>query len=199
MEDEDISYKMLRKIQQREKNSPILSELKADFFDDLKIYLDNLKSRIKNEKSSQKKTLLDDEIENINKIIKNIYEQREKKIVLAAVSKARGGNPNLKNILNEEEGLFKPVLEKMIDSRRKILNFENKKEKNEEKSTNKAKETMDNELRKDNQILLVKEDIPEFIGTDEKKYNLKSDDIISVPKDMSEMLSNRGVVKKIKN
>jgi hypothetical protein len=49
-----------------------------------------------------------------------------------------------------------------------------------------------------NPIIRVIEDIPEFIGTNEKKYNLRKNDILSIPQDMSEMLSKRGVVEKIK-
>jgi hypothetical protein len=44
---------------------------------------------------------------------------------------------------------------------------------------------------------MITKNIPEFIGTDEKKYNLRKNDIISLPEDMSEMLSKRGVADKI--
>ncbi|MCK4902769.1 MAG: hypothetical protein KAS76_05360, partial [Thermoplasmatales archaeon] len=49
-----------------------------------------------------------------------------------------------------------------------------------------------------NPIVRVNQDVPEFIGTDEKKYNLRKNDLISLPEDMSETLSKRGVVEKIK-
>jgi hypothetical protein len=41
--------------------------------------------------------------------------------------------------------------------------------------------------------------MPEFIGTDEKKYFLRKNDLISMPQNMSEMLANRGVVDKVDN
>ena len=53
--------------------------------------------------------------------------------------------------------------------------------------------------RQDYECIRVIEDIPEFIGTNEKKYNLRKNDILSLPDDMFEMLNRRGVVRKINN
>ena len=203
MDEEEINYKTLRKIQQMEKNSPALTELKSDFYYALSEYLENLNNRFEKEESSQKKTLIKDEIQNTKKIATNIYEQREKKILLAAVTKARGGHPDLKNMIETEKSLFDPVLDLMLKSRKEILanetvdnHSENKKIVETEKkspSNEKEKEVQKNS----NPIVRVTEDIPEFIGTDKKKYNLRHNDIISLPEDMSNMLSKRGVVKKI--
>ncbi len=44
--DEEINYKILRKIQEIEKNSPILSELKLDFYRGFKEYLLNFNKRL---------------------------------------------------------------------------------------------------------------------------------------------------------
>jgi len=123
--DEEINYKILRKIQEIEKNSPILSELKPDFYRVFNEYLLNLNKRLNLEKSSQKKMLIIDEIENTKKIGISIYEHREKKIFLASISKARGGNPDLKNIIQEEKILFDSVYELILNSRKSIIEIEN--------------------------------------------------------------------------
>ena len=130
MEEDEINYRILRKIQQMEKNSPILTEIKSNFYLDLSKYLENLKNRLQDETTSQKQTLLKEEIHNTQKIAENIYEQREKKILFAAISKARGGNPDLKNMINIEKNLFDSVLNIMITSRKQFLkkdSIENKK------------------------------------------------------------------------
>ena len=44
------------------------------------------------------------------KISKNIYEKREKKIILAAVTKVRGGNPDLTKMLDIEKNLYEEEL-----------------------------------------------------------------------------------------
>lgn len=207
MEEDEINYRTLRKIQQMEKNSPTLTELKSDFYKAFSEYLDNLNNRLERENSSQKQLLLKDEIQNAKKIVTNIYEHREKKILLVAISKARGGNPDLKNLIDTEEELFNPILELMQKSRKTNLERESTennlneaktvKIEEENKETEKSEENNENQGNP-NPIVRVTQDIPEFVGTDEKKYNLRNNDIVSLPEEMSEMLSKRGVVEKIK-
>jgi DNA replication initiation complex subunit (GINS family) len=200
LEEEEISYKTLRKIQQMEKNSPVLTEIFSNFYLNLTKFLNDLNNRLKDEKSSQKQTLLADEIQNIKKIAINIYEQREKKVIFTAISKARGGNPDLKNMVDEEKKLFNSIFEIMEKSREKFL--ENKIEKIEKDVETKKEENEEQEekvenIENPNTIVKVNENIPEFIGTDKKKYNLRLDDVLSVPEDMSQILLKKGVVEKL--
>ena len=58
MQEDDINYRTLREIQQLEKKSPILAEIKSTFYLDISKYIDELKNRLQNESSSQKQTLL---------------------------------------------------------------------------------------------------------------------------------------------
>jgi DNA replication initiation complex subunit (GINS family) len=199
MEEDEINYRTLRKIQQMEKNSPVLTELKPDFYNVLLEFLKNLDNRLDRETTTQKQILLKDEIQNTKKIATNIYEQREKKILLAAISKARGGNPDLKNMIDVEKNLFDPVLNLMLDSRKKIIEIKTKENKsNNTKTVEPEEEKTEEKQENSNPIVRVTQDIPEFIGTDEKKYNLRNNDVVSLPEDMSDMLSKRGVVEKIK-
>lgn len=189
----EINYKTLRKIQQMEKNSPMLTKIDSDFYTVLSKYLKYLDSRLEKKSSSQKQMLLKDEIQNTKKIVTNIYEQREKKILLAAISKARRGNPDLKNLVDTEKNLFDSILNLMVQSRRELLN---KKSQEEKKTVESEKESEKQENA--NSIARVVQDIPEFVGTDTKKYNLKRGDVVSLPEDMNDTLSKRGVVKEIK-
>ena len=189
----EINYKTLRKIQQMEKNSPMLTKIDSDFYSVLSKYLKYLDSRLEKESSSQKQKLLKDEIQNTKKIVMNIYEQREKKVLLAAISKARGGNLDLKNFVDAEKKLFDSILNLMVQSRRELLN---KKSQEGKKTVESKKESKKQENT--NSIVRVVQDIPEFIGTDTKKYNLKRGDVVTLPEDMGDTLSKRGVVKEIK-
>jgi DNA replication initiation complex subunit (GINS family) len=201
MVEEEINYRTLRKIQQMEKNSPILTELQTGFYQEVSEYLDFLNKRLENEQSSQKKTLLKDEISNTKKIAVNIYEQRERKVLLAAVSKVRGGNPDLKNVLDVEENLYSSVLKIMQDSRNNFLKNEKvKKNDNKYKRKDNNKEEKEEEiafLKNSNSIVRITQTIPEFVGTDKKKYTLREGDLLSLPEDMCNMLSKKGAVKKL--
>ncbi len=206
---EEINYRTLRKIQQMEKNSSILTDLDNDFYKNLEKYILDLNNRLESESDEHKKRLLNEEIENTKKIITSIYEQREKKILLTAISKARGGKPDLKFMVNVERDFFDSIL-KLIDTfRSKIL--ENKKTmvickiksdvvNNEIKKENKIINNNEIKILKNrnlNPIIRVIKDIPNFVGTDEKKYTLKKNDIVSLPEDMKEMLLNRKVIEKL--
>lgn len=199
MDEYEINYRTLRQIQQTEKNSPILTDLKTDFYLDLVKYLEELTNRLKNESSYQKQTLLKDEIQNTQKITINIYELREKKILLAAISKARGGNPEIKNMTNIERNLFDTILSVLKKTRNEFLKKDSTEKKNnsETKKEPKKPENTDLTMKNKNPIVIVTENIPEFIGTNEKKYNLRKNDVLSLPEDMCDMLSRREIVKKI--
>ncbi len=200
--DEEINYRTLRKIQEIEKNSPILSEIKSDFYQAYMQYLKNLNKRFDLEKTSQKQKLISDEIVNIKKIGINIYEQREKKILLASISKARGGNPDLKNIIDEEKILFDSVYELLLKSRNSALEIKKLNEEIKTKVTEKTEKSISkNEIKEKkenpNSIIKINQDIPEFIGTDGKKYNLRKNDIISLQDNMSDMLIKRKAAQKL--
>jgi len=201
MDEDEISYKNLRKIQQMEKNSPVLTGLKSGFYNELFEYLEKLDKRLEKESSSQKQILLKDEIQNTRKIVANVYEQREKKILLAAVSKARSGNPDRKNMLDVEKNLFDAVLGLLLQSREWFLENKTKKYENvtnSEKTESKKENIVEEKQENSNPVLLVTKGIPEFIGTDTKRYNLRKDDVVSMPENMSDMLLKRNVAEKIK-
>lgn len=198
---DEINYKTLRKIQQMESSSPMLTKIDHNFYSDLSSYLKYLDRRLEKESSSQKHGLLEEEIRNTKKIAASIYEQREKKMLLAAVSKARGGNPDLKHLVDVERNLFNAVLKLMVQSRKQLLDKGSKKEKrNEEVKTVESKkgDQGSEEQNNSNPIVRVTQDVPEFVGIDMKKYNLRKGDVLSLHSDMSAMLSKRDVVKEIK-
>jgi DNA replication initiation complex subunit (GINS family) len=201
MDVSDISYRMLREIQRKEESSPRLSKFEDDFYNVLCEYLHQLNERCQKESASQKKMLLTDEMHNIVKIIRAIYESREKKIVLAAMSQARGGHPELQYLTETEKQLFESLLHLLRDARESQL--EGKQDQKEGKipheeplappSTQDYKEDGGN----DHPLVLITKTLPEFIGTDKKRYAVRKDDIISLPRDMAETLIKRKAAKRI--
>jgi len=209
MEEDEINYKNLRKIQQTEKNLPVLSEVQTGFYEKVFEYLDKLNNRLEKETSTQKQTLIKEEIQNTRSIIVNIYEQREKKILLAAISKARSGNPDINHMLDSEKNLFDSVLNLLQGSRGQFFEKKPKKSKEiketekiepkePEKIEPKKEEIIQEKQENTNPVLLIKKDMPEFIGTDTKKYNIRKDDVITMPENMSDMLIKRNIAEKIK-
>ena len=216
MDDEELTYKTLRKIQQAEKNSPQITQINKEFYHDVSVFLNQLEKRLVDEKKPQKQMLLAEESQNIEKIIRNIYEHREKKIMLAAISKARGGNPGIKHLLAEEKMFFDELYQNIVLFRKKILPgeselSEDKKEKTKsfpskptsKSTTNKQDTTIQPEEKEieptnTHPILRIRENIPSFVGTNNQNYTLYKGDIVSLPEDMAKMLLNKKVAIEIK-
>ncbi len=195
MDEDDISYKALRKIQQQEKTLPLLTRIDQNFYKKFSEYLKNLQRIAENEENSQRIQLFNDEIQNTKNIALNIYELREKKIVQAALSRVRGGKPDLKNLLEIEKKLFDSLVEQIIVSRKELLE-----QKIEKKIKTKSTQVMGEKEKKNNTnaIVQVTQDTPEFVGTDMKTYSLRKNDVLTLPEEMSVPLLERGVVKQIK-
>ena len=214
MDEDEITYITLRKIQQAEKNSPQITKINKDFYHNVNFFLHELEQRLEEEKKPQKQMLLAEECQNIEKIIRNIYEQREKKIMLAAISKARGGNPSINTFLPDEKTFFDELYHNIVLFRNRIFKTDEKIEgelnQHAPESTSKQQKeptTIIEEKQEEkklekknpnsNPILRIVEDIPSFVGTDNKTYTLHHKDIVSLPKDMSKMLIDKKVAIKI--
>lgn len=196
METDEISYKNLRRIQQLEKTSPLLSRINNNFYENLAEYLKNLQKDIDQEKNPENIKLFQEEIKNIEKIAFSIYELREKKIVQAALSKVRGAKPDLKNTLTIEKKLFESIVETITQARDETLKGKSKKEEDKEIIQKEPKKV--EKKQNINQIVRLLDNVPEFIGTDMKTYTLRKDDVLSLSKEIVDPLLKRGVVKEIK-
>ncbi len=83
---DDTTYVTIRKIQLMEEKSPLLTKIDRNFYSEMLEHLENPDE------------MPEEEIQTIKRISDNIYEQREKKIMKVALSKARDGKPDLKRM-----------------------------------------------------------------------------------------------------
>lgn len=181
MTEDEFTYKNLRNAHQLEKRFSPLSDLEPSFYMRARKYISMLES-MKEEVSPSQSKILESEIKNARLTLERIYELREKKITSAALSKVRGGNPDIKKLLPAEHELFEELVRILTAFRNKIMHGEKEVEK----------------IPKDTRgILLIKEDIPTFVGTDMKRYHLKKNDVISMGEDMYKTLEKRGVGERI--
>jgi DNA replication initiation complex subunit (GINS family) len=202
MDISDISYRMLREIQRKEESSPRLSKIEDDFYNVLREYLHQLNKRCQKESSPQKKMLLTDEMHNLVKIIRTIYESREKKIVLAAMSQARGGHPELQYLTETEKQLFESLLHLLRETRERQLEGKQDQKDEQEPQHEELLALSSTQVHKENggnnhPLVLITKTLPEFIGTDKKRYAVRKDDVISLPEDMAETLIKRKAAKRI--
>ena len=109
MKADDTPYRTLRKTQLSEEKVPLLTKIDKFFYSQLAEYQKNPDD------------LSERENQDIERIISSVYGIREKKIVQAALSKIRGGKPDLNNMLDEERKLFDSVIDSLLQSRKNFV------------------------------------------------------------------------------
>lgn len=204
-EHEQITYKTLRKIQQAEQSSSLLTKINTRFYQELSAYLKTLERSTKDEKNPLKVKLFTEEIQNTKKIATSIYELREKKIVQAALATARGANIDLTNFLEIEKNLYTILIEQIEKTRTNIYSCSvqrpDQKQPSDSMVLPKKQDVSTKQMKQESNkhpIVQVLEDTPEFIGTDGKPYALRKEDVLSLPNEMNQPLLNKKVVKQIK-
>jgi DNA replication initiation complex subunit (GINS family) len=121
----EIGYEALRRRQQAEQKFPKLQRLEPDFYRHLEDYLKGLAEDHQREHAanphSPKATLLGDELQNTRRLAEDLYEHRERKVVTAALTAARGGSPDVGPMLREEQELFDALLQVLREAKRRAL------------------------------------------------------------------------------
>lgn len=175
-----LTYSKLRNIEQSEKMSSSLTSVGIDFYQEALEYIREIEEKIEEERlkdpASRKLLLLSDELRNTKRVLNNIFERREKKIIMAALLAARMEKKAPENMTREEKIFYESLVELLKENRKKI--FEARK-----------KETL---------TIRILKDLPQFMGNDMKKYRLQKEDVISLPVDVAKILIEREAAEEIK-
>lgn len=194
-----ITYETVRNAHRAEKEEE-LQKLPDGFFESVRNWF-KVKEKLKDNTS-----LL--EVENAKKLLEDVINRRQKKIVLAALSTMRGQLPppglndeerkffddivntlkSFKNVMNEKFRSFDDIAEEKIEEAKKSVE--------EMKPAEDATKT----LVKPNGKLLVKimVDLPKFVGIDMQSYGpLKVGDIITLPDEVGKLLITRKAAENI--
>ncbi len=174
MPEETITFELIRKIQMEEQKVSTLTRLPTNFFNAVSNYLEQKKKITSDDRKS---TL---ELKNIERLIEDIFNRRERKILNAAIITARSGLPP--ENLGEEERPFYNSIVSLVKNRRGNL----------------LKNLLSGKTETQ-PMVIFKEDIPEFLGIDEKTYGpFKKGDTAALPPENMRILLERGIVEEIK-
>ena len=203
-----ISYETLFELLRREKEREALQKLNDSFFEDVVNYInEKKKSLAENESSSSfgERDKIDQQIRNIKKILKELYERRERKIINLAIDKSRiKAEVDVSILLKDEAVLFNSVLEILDVGREGILNnlLEGKvPEKIEEKkkAAGLVKEAAKIEKR-DTKLIRFLHAVPKFLGKELEEYGpFEEEDVASLPFEISNVLIEKGRAEEISN
>ena len=197
-----ITYETLYDILRREKNRAELQSLPEEFIENLINYLKKKKEIL--ESQEKKKSIFTTievqktrkQIESIQKIIKELYERRESKIIKSSIISSRThiDTEEKNHMMLEEEELYKELTKKLNHYRENILyplsNGESPKIKVKQ-SKPKDLKTAEKPKKTAKKIRLLC-DIPKFIGTDLETYGpFKDKSTTEMPDEIAKLLINR--------
>ena len=125
-----ITYESLYELLRREKSRPELQSLDNTFFKDVLKYLEEKKAIV--ESQGKKDSIFGNlevektkkQLESIKKIIKEIYEKRESKIMQSALSSSRTDSSNNFDTMLPEERIFYNELTAVFNSFRDSISGE---------------------------------------------------------------------------
>ena len=206
--DSTITYEFLYGILRKEKDKTELQNLEDSFYEKTIRYMEEKKEILKSQE--EKESIFTEpevqktrkQIENIQKIIKDLYENRENKILQLSVitSKTHNHSNNKENMLNEEKKFYEDITYTLNNYRENLLNNLVRGKKltieNLEK-TGLPKEEIDKPKHLKDQIMPTKltksvkfiNEVPSFVGTDLNIYGpFQKEDIASVPLDVANLL-----------
>lgn len=196
MAEEELTYKEICKKRRREEAKEDLVEIKEEFYNELSKYIRNKMDRYQDKKEKNKGKMgdrivkkIEKEIKNTRKMARNIYDKREGKIVLRALSDARRETKidDTSSMLPHEENLYfqiKEVLEKYRKNLLRHVLFGEYGRKGEGKN---------------NKMVQLEEDVPEFVWKNNKKYGpFKKKRIANIPRELANFLIDKGKAKGVK-
>jgi DNA replication initiation complex subunit (GINS family) len=153
MVDIRINYETLFDLLRREKNREELQTMDKDFYEQVLAYLKEKKESLSKKDdelfASAEREKLKIQFQNIRRLIKELYERREKKIINMAMSRARTGSdvidtsallPSERDFFNEQVILFIKFKDKVLDRILTLKEFDNAKPEPEQKDELKPEE-----------------------------------------------------------
>ncbi|MCB9362746.1 hypothetical protein H6504_04880 [Candidatus Woesearchaeota archaeon] len=213
-EDLSISYETLFELLRREKYKDDIQKLPETFFDDVLTYISDKKTEIGDANQTidllkaTEHAKLRNQLSNVAKILQELYDRREKKILMLAMNKARTDSNiiDTTNLLDIEKQLFHSLVRTMQNYRKGILIsvLEGREasvtdaevkvivEKQEPKKVENKPEPSpsENALKK---MVRFTHAVPKFVGKELEVYGpFQEEDVANLPGDIAELLIKKG-------
>ena len=208
----NITYETLFEMLKREKDTADLQKLDPSFFDDFVDYLNEKKKLLEKEDSLfsyDEKKKVEKQIDNARRLIKDIYERREKKIMNIAIIRSRTQSDVMDKsvFLEHEKKLFNEIVRVMDSFRKSIIhNVTLGKKPSESKAENKGMES-DGSAGKDakqgsstTKLVRFMHSVPKFVGKELEEYGpFEEEDIANLPSEIADLLIGKERVEEIKS
>lgn len=207
-----ITYETLFELLRREKDRGELQKLDSSFFNNVLRYLKDKQAILDKQQgdmaSVEDKKKTEDQLENVRKIIKDLYNRREKKIVNMAIDKSKNKSAIVDNsiFLKEERELFDSFVNVLSNGRENVLfNVIGLKEPVSLGGVVEQKKDLVGEIvhkeevmKKDTKLVRFLSAVPKFVGKELEEYGpFEEEDIASLPIEIANVLINKKRVEEI--
>ncbi len=191
-----ITYETLFDLLRRERSRNELQDLESTFFDDVKNYLkekeEMLNTDDKKYTSQAEKEKIQIQIKNARKIIKELYETREKKILHLAASKVKTGSVLIKtsSLFGYEKDLYDDTIQMLQKYKGLTLKDIVPAVVEEPKVEIKPAKV---DVESDELKIKLSTNLPKFVGLDQKIYGpFNKGDVVDLPSNVANLLINKG-------
>ena len=204
MSEQEMGFKEISEVHRGEKRSKTLTKLPYHFFDLAEGHLSILREQYTEKAGNPSSTdalVLHDNIKKIDKRLCQIYDLRERKIVLAALNGISGSQPP-KDMTPGELAMYTDIIQTLknyrecgegipVEKQTTIVQPAPVKE-----VASKPKEDGEAEIKEEVPTCLVRvlEEVPPFVDVD-RTYILKKEDVVTLPEKFARILSLKGAVK----
>lgn len=202
-----LTYETLYEIRRNEKKND-LTKLRPTFLNDVKEYLDEKRQMLSSsgKQSDEENQRVANQLINIKRIIKEIYQTRERKVLDIALNKTRAPPEAIIDtsaLLPHEKELFDTLVKALSKSRRtnliKVLDgkyipivnkVESEKEEKRRQDKEKYEEKQPEEEKKpETKLVRFLSSVPKFMGKDMEVYGpFDEEDVASLPVEVVELL-----------
>ncbi|MBT3394917.1 DNA replication complex GINS family protein [archaeon] len=202
-----ITYENLYNILRKEKQNQELQELKETFYNEVMAYIEEKKEILE---SQQKKESIfttievqktKKQLENIFKILKELYEKRENKIIyLALLNSKTNEETNEESFMLERELELYESLKKVLDnSRNSIFDSIINGNKQKEQEDIEPKDLKVEKMPKNSKKITILKPIESFVDTNLKTRGpFKKEDMAILPEEIAELLISKNIAKEIR-
>ena len=215
-----ITFESLFDLLRREKTREALQKLDGSFYKDVKAYILEKQQLVTSfsgqDMASRQKTEM--QLENVRKMLHELYERREKKVMSMALNESRTGmRVDYDSLLDEEKRLHDSLLHILNENRQKQLGTlfsQDAKNKAEVSDTEGKKpeahesaagdiaaegtDEMEPAAGPTNTVIRFIHAVPKFIGTELEEYGpYEEEEIANLPNEIANVLIERGRAEKI--
>ncbi len=211
-----VTYETLFDLLRREKGRSELQDLESSFYEDVRGYIREKKNSYSASSSRGEREKINIQLKNVKKILKELYELREKKIVALASSKVRTGSDliDTSKFLDVERKFFEDACDLFYKYKSEVLDVifdddfvgdarESKKVKSfdeKERGEDFKKEESNSSPAGDDEVvnLRILNNLPRFLGVDKKIYGpFNKGDETSMPISTAKLLLDKNRAERI--